>query len=225
MIKPIMAIASIVLVSAPAFAERTTSPSDHRAWTLARLESRADALRSRQAGHPKLGAVERSALRQQLYEIDQVSAQLRSGQTPDADRVGRLLGDEPRRVQRVDPRDTREVAARLDARAAAVESRLRSAPKLGPMERRRLRTQSDQIHALRRELERDGRVEIAHVEPFLPIEKVRSPAEERAALEIRKATAQRALYGPSKTGAVKRAQIRAEIEALDSMIAELESRR
>ncbi|MEZ4331878.1 MAG: hypothetical protein R3F35_08985 [Myxococcota bacterium] len=113
------------------------------------LQARQEALERRLALAPKLGARERVAIRAQIDELDELIAALERGEDVELARLDRLLG-----------RSTPEVASTpveirndLEVRRARMTRRLEAGPKLGILERERIRQEIEALDAMIEHLE------------------------------------------------------------------------
>ncbi len=223
-------ILATVLVSIAAFSVSSissayaSSPFADRDAALSRLESRADELRRRIGPGPvKIGALERHQLRNELREIQGVMSQLAAGADPEPERIARLIDEQPVR----DPLDAQLISARADQRQEIQQRRLRTGPKIGALERARIRSDLNELDQLIADLESGRDVEVARIDQLLDVRRPPEPltAEERMrSLEIERATLKRRVGAGPKRGILERSRIRDEIEAIDAMIENLENR-
>jgi len=201
------------------------SPLADRDAALTRLESRADTLRRKIGPGPvKIGALEKQQLRAELREIRGVMDRLAAGADPDPERVARLVNEQPVR----DLRDTQLVSARADQRKEIQERRLMIGPKIGALERARIRSDLNELNGLIADLESGRDVEIARLDRLLDVRRPPEPqtAEERLrSLGIERARLKRSVVSGPKRGILERSRVREEIDAIDAMIENLENRR
>jgi len=201
------------------------SPLADRDAALTRLESRADTLRRKIGPGPvKIGALEKQQLRAELREIRGVMDRLAAGADPDPERVARLVNEQPVR----DLRDTQLVSARADQRKEIQERRLMIGPKIGALERVRIRSDLNELNGLIADLESGRDVEIARLDRLLDVRRPPEPqtAEERLrSLGIERASLKRSVVSGPKRGILERSRVREEIDAIDAMIENLENRR
>lgn len=193
------------------------SPSEGIA---ARLDARAEHLQSQLVSGRKLGAVQRQRLRSELREVNALSERIAAGERPDSSAVAEVLarpGDEKR--------DRDELAL---TRREVLERRLDVGPKIGAMERIRIRDELQELDRMIADLEAGRSVDVARLDDLLgrstPAAPPRTPEEKRRALEIERASLEREMRPSPKKGALERSRIRAEIDMLDRMISDLESR-
>jgi len=201
----------------------TDSPFSDREAALSRLESRAEALQRKIGPGPKIGALKKRQLRDELREIRGVMDQLAAGADPEPERIARLIDEQPVR----DPLDAQLISARADQRQEIQQRRLMTGPKLGALERARIRSDLNELDQLIADLESGREVEVARIDRLLDVRRPPEPMteEERLrSLEIERATLKRAMFAGPKIGMVKRSRIQDEIEAIDAMIASLEDR-
>lgn len=200
------------------------SPFTDRDAALTRLESRADALRRRIGPGPiKTGALEKQQLRAELRDIRRMMDQIAAGAEPEPERIARLIDEQPVR----DPLDAQRISARADQRQEIQRRRLMTGPKIGALERARIRSDLNELDQLIADLESGREVDVARIDRLLDVRRPPEPmtAEERLrSLEIQRATLKRSIFGGPKIGIVQRSRIQDEIEAIDAMIENLEDR-
>lgn len=201
------------------------SPFSDRDAALTRLESRADALRRKIGPGPvKIGALERQQLRAELREVRGVMDQLAAGADPEPERIARLTGEQPVR----DALDAQLISTRADQRQEIQQRRLMTGPKIGALERARIRSDLNELDQLIADLESGREIEVARIDRLLDVRRPPEPMtaeERRRSLEIERATLKRSVLAGPKIGIVERSRIRDEIEAIDAMIENLEDRR
>ena len=200
------------------------SPFSDRDAALTRLESRADALRRKIGPGPvKIGALERQQLRAELREVRGVMDQLAAGADPEPERIARLTGEQPVR----DALDAQLISTRADQRQEIQQRRLMTGPKIGALERARIRSDLNELDQLIADLESGREIEVARIDRLLDVRRPPEPMtaeERRRSLEIERATLKRSVLAGPKIGIVERSRIRDEIEAIDAMIENLEDR-
>ena len=114
------------------------------------IEARQQALERRLRLAPKLGARERVAIRAQLDELDALIAALERGEDVELARLDRLLGRATPEVAST----PEEIRADLEVRRASMTRRLEVGPKLGILERKRVRQEIEALDAMIEQLER-----------------------------------------------------------------------
>lgn len=113
------------------------------------LATRQEELERRLKLAPKLGARERVAIRQQIHELDELIAALERGEDVELARLDRLLGRSTPQVAST----PEEIRGDLEVRRASMTQRLETAPKLGIMERNRIREEIKALDAMIESLE------------------------------------------------------------------------
>jgi hypothetical protein len=218
----LIAIASFSISSVSAASAE--SPLTDRDAALSRLDSRAEVLRRKIGPGPvKIGALEKQQLRAELREIRGVMEQLAAGADPEPERIARLIDEQAVR----DPLDAQLISTRADQRQEIQQRRLIVGPKIGALERARIRSDLNELDQLIADLESGRDIEVARIDRLLDVRRPPEPmtAEERLrSLEIQRATLKRSVVAGPKIGIVERSRIRDEIQSIDAMIANLEDR-
>lgn len=225
--RPIFLALATILIGIAMFSISSASagsPFTDRDAALTRLESRADALRRKIGPGPiKIGALERQQLRTELRQVQGVMEQLAAGADPEPERIARLVDEQP--VRR--PLDAQLISKRADQRQEIQQRRLMTGPKIGALERARIRSDLNALDRLIADLESGREVNVARIDRLLDVRRPPEPmtAEDRLrSLEIQRSTLKRSVVAGPKIGIVERSRIQDEIEAIDAMIANLEDR-
>ncbi|MHA7837285.1 MAG: hypothetical protein ACX98W_07485 [bacterium] len=203
--------------------ERNVPDLSDREVALARLDSRVDVLRREIGPGPRVGAVKKSRVRKEIREIRSVMQDLEAGARPDPQQIARLL-DVQLAPERLSPE---QLAERADQRRAVKERRLIAGPRIGALQRSRIRSELAKLDDIIADLEAGREIELARVDDLLGVRAPRrplTPAEKLRSLEIQRATLKRKIGPGPRIGMVERTRIRDEIEAVDAMISELERR-
>lgn len=124
---------------------------DRRPDDLARrADARQEAMERKLSSGPKLGAMQRVAIRQDLARLDDLIADLESGRDVAPEALAELLG-----VMIADSRRSPEERLReTEMQLAAMERKLSSGPKLGGMQRAQVRQEIRALDAMIERLER-----------------------------------------------------------------------
>jgi len=213
-----LALLTALGLAAPALA---SDRAPDRRTALARLDSAAEEVRSEMNRGPRIGALERHELRRQLSSIDSERDRLAAGGSVDAQQLAALTG----RLEPADRTSKAVIADRAESRQEVTERRLRGVgPRLGVMERLKLRDDLDSLEALIADLESGQEIDLARVDRvigLMAMDVPQTPEERREALGMKRATYERQLNG--KQGAMQRLEIRDEIDRIDRLMRELES--
>jgi hypothetical protein len=214
----VLAILAAFGVAAPALA---ADRAPDRKTALARLDSAADEVRAEMNRGPRIGARERHDLRRQLASIGSERDRLAAGGSVDAQELASLTGD----FERTDRTSKAVISNRVRSRQAVTERRLGLVgPRLGAMERIKLRDDLDSLEALIADLESGKEIDLARVDRvigLMAMDVPQTPEQRREALGMKRATYERRLNG--KQGAAQRLEIREEIDRIDRLMQELES--
>lgn len=212
-----------LVIGAPLVSASQSNPSDDRLLVETSLQQRADELRRQLLVAPKLGVAREARIRGDIQAIDTLLARLDAGETPSAVELAAVLG----RPWAGDGAAASTSSEALAVRQEELERRLKLAPKLGARERVAIRQQIGELDELIAALERGEDVELARLDALLgraTPQIASTPEEIREDLKVRKASMRQRLDTAPKLGIMERERIRQEIDALDAMIEDLESR-
>lgn len=199
-----------------------TSSTEDRSDTIARLEAQANRIERQSSTALKIGALRRSELSQSSRETRDEIDRLAAGGAVDSERVDQLLPSRPLDSTMDRESLTTTATRKRDALARKAGTNF----KVGHSERTRIRNDVASLDSMIAALESGRDVDDAELASLLGGMNSRAPltAEEQLnESRVELASRKRQLADRKKIGSVRRNEIRSEIEALDSMIGQLEA--